>query len=626
MNAVSIPVLAMAAITLYVGAYHGFVYLRRRDREDLTFAITCLVVALYDLCCIGVYESTSVAEGVEWQRIQVAMLALFGVAFLWFAADYTGFVSRRVLWVLSCYFLFAAVFGLLDRSGLSWRVDVPSIKQITLPFGPEVTYYEATPGPFVLVQSVIGLISFGYILWIALRLRQSGQHRKALPFVASMSLFFAGLFNDTAVSAGVYPFIYLIEYAYLSMIVLMAFRLSTDLVEAVEVKQALASSEERLRQAQKMESIGRLAGGIAHDFNNMLTPILGYSTLSIRSLPEGDPLRENLVDIRDAAQEAADLTRQLLAFSRQQVLEMKVIDLNQVISEFEPILRRLIREDVDMVFRLDPTLESTHADPTQVRQIAMNLALNARDAMPEGGTLEFRTSNWCVDEGDEWHRTGVKPGDYVMLTVVDSGDGMDPETVRQLFEPFFTTKEQGKGTGLGLATIHGIVNQHGGHVSVDSELGRGTTFRILLPQADELPEVEAVYPAPSQPAGGRETILIVEDDRKVRGLAQDILEGQGYRVIVAESVEFAARIMSERETQVDLLLSDVVMPQMNGFELHTRISAIRPEIRVVYMSGYSEEMVEGRGALARGAPFLRKPFSPDDLAREVRAELDADRR
>jgi CheY-like chemotaxis protein len=286
-------------------------------------------------------------------------------------------------------------------------------------------------------------------------------------------------------------------------------------------------------------------------------------------------------------------------------------------------LRRLIREDIEMDFRLDPSLACTRADPTQIRQIAMNLALNARDAMPHGGRLEFETTNLTVDAAGDGSVAEVKPGEYVSLCVRDSGAGMEAETIRQLFEPFFTTKEQGKGTGLGLATIHGIVNQHGGHISVESEPGRGTCFRILLPQCGALPDAVATGPETGEVVGGNENVLVVEDDRKVRNLARDILAGHGYRVITADGVHEAARVASKPEISIDLLLTDVVMPHANGFELHARIAAIRPGIGVLFMSGYAEGAAPERGALAAGARFIRKPFAPDDLARKVRNVLDS---
>jgi CheY-like chemotaxis protein len=355
----------------------------------------------------------------------------------------------------------------------------------------------------------------------------------------------------------------------------------------------------------------------------MLTPILGYTALSLKSLPDDHPVRNNLLEIRDAAQEAAELTRQLLAFGRKQMLEMEVLAINEVLSEFEPILRRLIREDIEIVFRLDPSLARTRADPTRIRQIVMNLALNARDAMPDGGILTFETANISVDEATARIHADAMPGDYVVLAVGDTGSGMDPEAVRQLFEPFFTMKEQGRGRGLGLATIHGIVNQHGGYVSVESDAGTGTTFRVHLPRAEEAPEQVGEPEGRVEEVRGEETVLIVEDQRKVRDLVRDILEEQGYRVIAAEDVEDAQRIARDFGAAIDLLLTDAVMPRMNGQELYARIARERPDIRVLYMSGYPEDAIGDRGILDSGIRFVRKPFSPRSLTEEVRAALDA---
>jgi PAS domain S-box-containing protein len=375
--------------------------------------------------------------------------------------------------------------------------------------------------------------------------------------------------------------------------------------------------EEQLRQIQKIESIGQLAGGIAHDFNNLLTPIIGYAEVSLMTLTERSPLRDNVQQVLVAAERAKDLTRQLLAFSRKQLLEMKVVQLNTVIVDFEKMMRRLIGEDIEVLSRLDSRLGAIKADPAQVQQILINLAVNARDAMPQGGKLMVETANMYLDDYFARTHPGAKPGPHVMLAISDTGQGMPPEVKSHLFEPFFTTKEEGKGTGLGLATVYGIVKQHGGSIWVDSELGLGTTVKIYLPRVDEAPEI--ARDSKGQPAlRGNETVLVVEDDPLVRSLTNNILTGHGYAVLVVEEPIEAIRIAQKYEGAIHLLLTDVIMPNMNGKELYLQIAQSRPEIKVLYMSGYTGDIIAHHGVLDDNVKFLQKPFSVHDLTQKVR--------
>ena len=375
--------------------------------------------------------------------------------------------------------------------------------------------------------------------------------------------------------------------------------------------------EEQLRQIQKIESIGQLAGGIAHDFNNLLTPIIGYAEVSLMTLTERSPLRDNVQQVLVAAERAKDLTRQLLAFSRKQLLEMKVVQLNTVIVDFEKMMRRLIGEDIEVLSRLDSRLGPIKADPAQVQQILINLAVNARDAMPQGGKLMVETTNVYLDDYFARTHPGAKPGPHVMLAISDTGQGMPPEVKSHLFEPFFTTKEEGKGTGLGLATVYGIVKQHGGSIWVDSELGRGTTVKIYLPRVDEAPEI--AHDSKGRPAlRGSETVLVVEDDPLVRSLTNNILTGHGYAVLVVEEPLEAIRIAQKYEGAIHLLLTDVIMPNMNGKELYLQIAQSRPEIKVLYMSGYTGDIIAHHGVLDDNVKFLQKPFSVHDLTQKVR--------
>ena len=380
--------------------------------------------------------------------------------------------------------------------------------------------------------------------------------------------------------------------------------------------------EEQFRQAQKMEAVGQLAGGIAHDFNNLLTAILGNTQLLLRDLPPGDAKRGDVEEIRKASERAASLTRQLLAYSRRQMLQPEVLDLNVVVAEMDKMLRRLIGEHIALEAGLTPDLGRVRADPNQIEQVIVNLAVNARDAMPDGGKLTIETANVDLDEAFAQAHLGSVPGSYAMLAVTDTGTGMDAAVRAHLFEPFFTTKEVGKGTGLGLATVYGIVKQSGGYISVYSEPGRGTSFKIYLPRI-ATPADEPAGPQKGGPAPGSETVLVVEDEPAVLTLSRRALEAQGYVVLAASDPLAALRVVERHGGTIHLLLTDVVMPGLSGRELADRLTAQRPGIRVLYMSGYPGDAVVQHGTLPSGSAFLQKPFSPDGLARKVRDVLDA---
>jgi two-component system cell cycle sensor histidine kinase/response regulator CckA len=380
--------------------------------------------------------------------------------------------------------------------------------------------------------------------------------------------------------------------------------------------------EAQLRQSQKMESVGRLAGGVAHDFNNLLTVMLSNAALAKDGLSERDPARSDIEEIEEAARRAAVLTRQLLAFARRQAAEPRALDLNAVTLAMDKMLRRLIGEDVELVTLLAENLGVVWADPGHVEQVLVNLAVNARDAMPGGGKLTIETSNLTLDAEYAARHVGVAPGEYVLLAVSDSGHGMAPEILEHVFEPFFTTKELGRGTGLGLSTCYGIVKQSGGWIWVYSEPGQGTSFKIYLPRIQA--EAEAFAPAaPAALRGGSETILLVEDDAKVRDIALRSLRERGYRVLEAANGGEALRAAENQSEPIALLLTDVVMPQMGGRELAARVRALRPQIKVLYTSGYTEQAIVHREVLGRGIAFLPKPFDPTSLARKVREVLDA---
>ena len=382
--------------------------------------------------------------------------------------------------------------------------------------------------------------------------------------------------------------------------------------------------ERQLRMAQKMEAVGRLSGGIAHDFNNLLGVIIGYSGVLRKALGARDDLCEHALEIEKAGQRAAALTAQLLAFSRQQVLTPAVLNLNTLVSDMEKMLPRLLGEDIEVSLALDDRLGSVKADQNQIEQVIMNLAVNARDAMPAGGRLEIRTANVELDQSYIRNHPGAKVGNYVLMVVTDTGVGMDARTLTHIFEPFFTTKETGKGTGLGLATVYGIVKQSNGYIWVDSTPGKGSSFEIYLPrhvgqQVAEEQQVDREKPR------GSERILLVEDAESLRKLAQRFLEAGGFRVLSAASGKEALDVATRSPTTIDLLLTDVVMPGMDGRSLAEQLLPRQPKMKVLYMSGYTDTFIAGHGVMEEGIHLLHKPFTEQVLIRKVRDVLDGEK-
>jgi PAS domain S-box-containing protein len=396
--------------------------------------------------------------------------------------------------------------------------------------------------------------------------------------------------------------------------------------EPADVLEAIAEDvtdrralEDQFRQAQKMEAVGRLAGGVAHDFNNLLMVISGYAEVILAQVDPASPLHEKGRAIQLAADRATTLTRQLLAFSRKQLLELKVVDVNAIVQDMERLLRPLIGENIDLVTILSPQAAHTRADAGQLEQVIMNLVVNAKDAMPTGGKLTLRTENVVLDENHRGGQQFIRPGNYVTLLVSDTGMGMDRETQSRIFEPFFTTKEKGKGTGLGLSTVYGIVKQSGGYVVVQSELGRGTTFHIYLPHVEGAAEKHSV--AVPEAVGGTETILLVEDEESVRHLVRDTLSAKGYQVVEAENGETGMAAAARHQGNIDLVITDVVMPGMGGREMVKQLIETRPETKVLYLSGYTEDAIVSDGSIEKGTAFLQKPFTLQSLSRKVREVL-----
>jgi len=398
--------------------------------------------------------------------------------------------------------------------------------------------------------------------------------------------------------------------------------LEREIAERRRTEESLRRTEEQFRQSQKLEAIGRLAGGVAHDFNNLLSVILVYCEIVLDEIETTHPSHSAVTEIRRAGERAADLTRQLLAFSRQQVLETRVLELDSVVSGVEAMLRRLLGEDIEMRIVRGPGLGQVRADPGQIEQVLMNLVVNARDAMPNGGTLTIETKNVHLD-AEHAEQLGAQPGPHVVLVVSDTGIGMDAATRSRIFEPFFTTKERGKGTGLGLSTAFGIVKQSGGSIWAYSEPGKGATFRVYLPRVDEVPTSVDAAAATSRASAPTETILLVEDEHQLRALAARILERAGYRVLTAGAGEEALEVCTGHSGRIHLLLTDLVMPGMNGRQLAERAATLRPDMRVLYMSGYTDDVIVRHGVVGQSAAFLQKPITTTALNEKVREVLDA---
>ena len=449
-------------------------------------------------------------------------------------------------------------------------------------------------------------------------LKESGHD---LPFI----LVSAVVSEETAVAAmkaGAHDYIMKRNLARLAPAIERELREAQTRVARKAAETALRQSEEQLRQVQKIEAVGRLAAGVAHDFNNILTAITGHSELLIRQLDADDPRRKNAEQIEKVAHLAAGLTRQLLIFSRKQVIEPRVLDLNAVILDIKKMLRRLIGEDIEFCTLLDPAAGHIKADPGQIEQVIMNLAVNARDAMPTGGKLTVTTANTTRDKNHLKNFPDMGAGDYVMLAIADTGTGMSEEVKAHLFEPFFTTKPPGTGTGLGLATCFGIVKQNTGHINVHSELGSGTTFKIYFPQVQSAIEPLRVRNQPTEVAGGNETVLLVEDEPVVRELAVATLREKGYTVVEAGNGEEGLRLAQQHDGKIDLVLTDVVMPVMGGKEMADALRTSHPDTKILFTSGYTEDALGHHGVLRPGILFLPKPYLTATLARKVREVLD----
>jgi signal transduction histidine kinase/ActR/RegA family two-component response regulator len=617
MSTSSIPSIAMASVIAALGAFSLFVYVRRRTRppELLSAGVTCLLFSLYGFTSARLYSAGSYLDGRDWQRYGVAALVLSCVALLKFVGDYTGGrVSRPWFWSFAAIL---GVFSALDvfwHSELMWRYDVPAVKHVGGPFGMEVTYNEIAVGPLVSLQYALVFVWAAYAMYVSARFYRDGDRRRGGRLMIALAILFASALNDTFVSVELYEFYYTSEYAYMAIVFLMAHALAGESVSAAELIQERAHLEERLRQAEKMEAVGRLAGGIAHDLNNMLTPIVGYVDIARRRPRSVDELMEFMARIGEAAEHSRRLTWQLLAFGRKQLLHMKVLRLNDVVAGAEQMVRRLIPEDIEIEFALSDDAGHVRADATQLQQIFINLAINARDAMPAGGRMRVETRFERV----------AGSGACAVLVVRDNGHGMDAGTAGRAFEPFFTTKDRSRGTGLGLSTVYGIVRQHDGHIELKTAPGEGSEFRVYLPRTEPAESPPPAAMPDRDGAFGGKRVLVVEDEASVRTLVREVLRGDGHTVMEAGHPEEAlALVGSGRAGPIDLLLTDVVMPGMSGFQLHERLVERLGPLRVLYMSGYSGDAIAERGVSAEALALLHKPFSVADLLAAANAVMTA---
>ncbi len=730
MKPYSVAPLVLAGISFAVGVYHLSMYARGRSRRrDLSFGLYCLVVTAFDVATHRLYDADDVAGAVGFQRAQFVLAGIGLACLLQFIVDVSEAPPTRAARAFLAFYVLFTAIALLEHGGLV-LTDVPDTKVLDGPFGWRLVYHEVATGPLgdALLTSTVALVPVA--AHQALPLLRRGERRRFGILVAALAVLFVGIFNDALVAAGQLSNVYMFEFSFLAMIVLVAADLSFEVARAAGMAGALAQSEARLgaildaiadavvavdsrgrvvrmnpaaerltgyehhealgkaadeilplarearpahagahanatlrtrsgeerlvtvaeaqiaspggpavdavlvlhdvtherrieaamRESQQMESIGRIAGGVAHDFNNLLTPILGYAALSLKRLPPEDASRDAFHVIVDAATRGADLTRQLLAFGQRQILDVRTLNLGETVRNLLPLLRKVIREDVAIHADLDASVGAVRADRSQLEQIVMNLAVNARDAMPNGGALEIATSEATVDADAE---LGRPAGRYVVLSVRDTGVGIDDETRRHMFEPFYTTKGRGRGTGLGLATVHGIVQQHGGHIEVETATGRGTTFRLFFPRVEATAETIAPAVEPSTTGRGEGTVLVVDDDALVRRYTAHVLEDHGYRVVVAETgTDALAR--AESLPALDLVVTDVVLPGLDGRALVDALRAVRPGIGYVLMTGYADETDAPSGG-ASDAPMLAKPFRAAELLARVRESMEARR-
>lgn len=555
----------------------------------------------------------------------MALIAATSVILLGWAVEY--FTPDSVITILLLD-VSVAVAGWLTYSG-RWGYASYLVPPIFLAHAIYATYfggYGITPIALcVLAIMLTGMLHDIWLQWYMVGLTTLFYVMTAW-FHGDRALDFVAM--NTTLATILFSSLTLLQWLFTSQLERANWQLRQEIEERRRVEKTLHTAQNQLIQVQKLEAIGRLAGGVAHDFNNLLTVIELSARLMSRQLRPADPLWEHVHQIQDTSERGIRLTRQLLSFSRQGTIEPRPVNLNEIIVELSRMLQRIVGEQVEVVTDLADELWHVEADPTHIEQVIVNLAVNGRDAMPQGGRLEIQTANQVLAQIPEALLPDARPGDYVVLCVRDTGLGMDEHVKAHVFEPFFTTKTQERGTGLGLPTVYGIVRQNGGYIGLESQVGQGTTFTIYLPRCEAgtagAPGEAAAQPVPPAAAGGTETILVVEDETAVLELAQQILEEQGYQVLVAGNGLEALQVGQEQGRTIDLLLTDVIMPGMNGRELAEQLQPHQPGMKVLYMSGYSDDALAPHNLPGRGLCFLAKPFSIDSLVRKVRAILDAE--
>jgi signal transduction histidine kinase/CheY-like chemotaxis protein len=558
---------------------------------------------------VGAVLAATLANGVYFLTGQMPREMIVYQWMLWWIRDWLGVMVFAPL-------IFAWVYA--REITWSWRRVGEGLALLLVLFLASQLMFGLW-GIFETRNVPIAFLFFPVVGWAGLRFGPRGAVT-ITALVSGFAIVIAGLRLGPFAEFPI-EFIHTMLFALLALGSLSGLLLAAIMAEREDAMSKRLILEEQLRHSQKMEAVGRLAGGIAHDFNNLLTAIIGYTEIVLHGLDPKDDRRADAEEIGRAAMRAADLTRQMLAFSRRQVLQPKVIDLNTALTKVEPMLRRMIGEDIVMTVNGRAAHPYVRVDPGQVEQVVMNLVVNARDAMPKGGRLNVETAEATLDAAAAADIPDARPGDYVMLSVSDTGVGMPPEIRERIFEPYFTTKEVGKGTGLGLSTVYGIVRQSDGHIALSSDVGLGTTFRIYLPRA-EAPKVSAADAAAEKMPEGAEHILLVEDDSSVRRLAKELLVRLGYSVTEAASGRAGLALGSDDTRHFDLALCDVILGDMSGPAVAEALSALRPSIRVLYMSGYTDEAIVRTGVLDEGKPFLQKPFTPLQLSRKIREVLD----
>jgi len=604
----ALPVAMLAGISLHAGIFHLLIYAQtdEKRRADFFFGVGALIIAAYDICCVGLYCSTSLEQGMTWQRLQLVFIVSAGVCFMYFIDAYAGVQKPRIARAIAWLFPATGVFTLLERRGLMIS-GVPAIKHIEVPILGPVTYYESEMGPLYYIVSLSIFYIAGYWLWTAIIVRRHGDKPRSRTIAWAILLFASGTLHDALISAQVFESIYLLEYSWTSIIMLAGYALAKDLAAGMRARQALAESQVRFAHAERLESVGKLAGGVAHDLNNMLTPVVGFAQLARNALPADSRERTYLDYLVAGAERAAALTQQLLAFARKQVLEVRPIDLTEALRALEPLLRGLLPEAITLAIEADPHVPAVEADRGQLDQVWMNLASNARDAMPQGGKLTYHISA----------ATSPEPHGAV-ITVMDTGKGIPSTVADRIFEPFFSTKPRGEGTGLGLSIVHGIVEQHGGRINVESSPGQGATFRLFFPASAHQPVPSPPPELTSRAALGNEQVLVVDDDHAVLHFVVEVLKRSGYRVNAASSGAELQDLLSQAELSIDLLLTDVVLPDIDGPRVHTLVSERFPAAACMYMTGHADNVLGSRGLLRERVDLLRKPFSADEVLDRVR--------